>query len=378
MNSEPIHVVGGGPAGLTAAISLAKKGVPVIVHEKNDDVGSRFNGDFQGIENWTLKMSVPQFLESLGIEVNFYCKPFHGGEFYGPDMRMEKIQTPEPLFYLIKRGGVPDSLDQGLKRQALEAGVKFQWNDNRKQLPSGTVILATGPRFANAIARGLLFKTTHEDYCAGFLNDEFAPKAYAYLLVSDGLATFATCMFEDFRNNQLYYKRAFATMKKVVDIDIHEPHEFGGYINVYLGNGKLQEGSVYYVGERAGFQDALWGFGIKHAMLSGSLAARSILNGENYEELCRKHIYPVIKSTVVNRWVYAWMGNTGYRFVLRRMRKSADVLVDLRKFFRWSPLKRMLYPLAKTWFNREFKFIPPKPILQTSETHFVEEVEKSV
>jgi flavin-dependent dehydrogenase len=40
-----------GPAGLAAALTLARAGVLTVVHEIRHDVGARFHGDFQGIEN---------------------------------------------------------------------------------------------------------------------------------------------------------------------------------------------------------------------------------------------------------------------------------------------------------------------------------------
>ena len=45
MSSSPILVAGAGPAGLAAAIALARGGREVVVAEKNDDVGKRFIGD---------------------------------------------------------------------------------------------------------------------------------------------------------------------------------------------------------------------------------------------------------------------------------------------------------------------------------------------
>ena len=47
MPIENIKIAGAGPAGLTAAINLAKAGYQVEVFEKNHDTGVRFHGDLQ-------------------------------------------------------------------------------------------------------------------------------------------------------------------------------------------------------------------------------------------------------------------------------------------------------------------------------------------
>lgn len=71
MNKEPIHVIGAEPAGLVAAINLAKNGYPVTVYVMNKDAGRRFNGDYQGIKNWPTEENARQFLQDVGIETNF-------------------------------------------------------------------------------------------------------------------------------------------------------------------------------------------------------------------------------------------------------------------------------------------------------------------
>ncbi len=49
------HIIGAGPAGLCAAIAIATAGREVVVHDRRPDVGRRFHGDFEGLENWTAR-----------------------------------------------------------------------------------------------------------------------------------------------------------------------------------------------------------------------------------------------------------------------------------------------------------------------------------
>jgi 2-polyprenyl-6-methoxyphenol hydroxylase-like FAD-dependent oxidoreductase len=49
-DAAAVSISGAGPAGLAAAMTLARAGVPTVVHEFRHDVGARFHGDFQGRE----------------------------------------------------------------------------------------------------------------------------------------------------------------------------------------------------------------------------------------------------------------------------------------------------------------------------------------
>lgn len=352
MKEKAVNIVGAGPAGFTAAISLAKNGYRVNLYEQNNDVGLRFNGDFQGLENWSDEEDTLKILSRIGIKINFFCHPYSGsdGIFYGPKLQKIQVKTSRPLFYLIERGSNKNSLDQGLRKQAEDLGVNIVWNKKIESVDNPAIV-GTGPKAADAIAKGIVFNTSLENIFIGFVDNRIAPKAYAYLLVNNGKATFATCMFEDFKNEKLYFERSLNTLNRVMDIDINDPKEFGGFVNFFNEPVISKQSGILYVGENAGFQDALWGFGIKYALLSGYYAAKSIIENQDYYSLCKRCILPKLQTSLANRWLFAHLYNAGYIFILDKMKRMNDVIPALRKHYNTSLSKRIIYLVARRWYK---------------------------
>ena len=348
--SDTIQIIGAGPAGLTAAINLAKANIDVVVHEQNDNVGLRFNGDFQGLENWSTKEDTIDFLASVGISTNFLFKPYSELTVFTPSGRRHLVKFPRPLFYLVERGATETSLDQGLKQQAISSGVKFIWNDKVEEVKQGKTVVATGPKSADAIAKGIVFSTSHEDAAITFVDYRIAPKAYAYLLINGGKATFATCLFEDFKNEREYFEVALERMRKSVGIDIRDPKEFGGFVNFFFKPATRGD-RFWYVGESAGFQDGLWGFGMRFAMMSGYLAAQSIISGESYERLVQEKIEKILEVSVADRLIFSLLGNRGYEKALSVVDRLEDPIAWLRKWYNPSPLKTAMFQIAKRWYH---------------------------
>jgi flavin-dependent dehydrogenase len=209
----------------------------------------------------------------------------------------------------------------------------------------GGGIIAVGPRAADLIAKGVVFETDVEDEAFAIVDDRLAPKGYAYLLVNQGRATLATVIGRDFRNEKTYLQRTIDTFRKVVPLEMRNATEFGGYGNFFL-RPTVIEGRKIYLGESAGFQDALFGFGMRYAMTSGFLAAQSILENTNYDDLWKRKILPLLRTSLANRMIYEFLGNRGYEFIARRIAKTADLRDVLKKTYDPSPLKNALYPVA--------------------------------
>ncbi len=352
-NSKTVEIVGAGPAGLVAALALRKAGLRVRIYEERDDVGHRFNGDFQGIENWSEKGDVLDQLREIGVDINFHCVPFYGGVVYGPDRERIEVKNDTPLFYLVRRGQVDGSLEQGLKAQALDAGVEILFGTRMEKIAPGT-ITAVGPKGADAIAKGVTFDTNLPDQSIGIFDDRLSPGAYSYFLVCGGKATLATVLIRDYSHVNVCFDKTVKAYRDLLSFEMKNPREFGGFGNFFLRS-REEHGGHLYVGESAGFQDFLWGFGMRYAMMSGYLAAQSIIHGKNYDRLWRKNLQPQLRASLINRAVVDRLGNSLYKKFIRRLSAAGDARDNLRTLYAWSSWKWLLYPYAVSHFKSRVK-----------------------
>jgi len=341
---QAIEVVGAGPAGLAAAITLARTGRQVIVHEAHEEVGYRFQGDLQGLENWGTEGDVLSELGELGLALDCDAKPFCQGMAYDAWGRAYEVNNVEPLFYLIERGPGETTLDSALLRQARKLGVEIKFNSRLERL-DGAGILAAGPKVADAIAVGYHFKTDMQDGFWVICDDYLAPQGYAYLLVMSGRGTVKTCMFFGFKEEKLYVQRTVEAFQKYAGLQMKNPVPHGGAGNFRIPR-SAYSGRHPLVGEQAGFQDTLWGFGMRLAMMSGVLAANSLLSGENYDSLWQRELRPQMQNSVINRALYGMLGNRGYRWFLGRWTRKADIRHGLFSIYRPFLFKQWLLPWA--------------------------------
>lgn len=343
-----IQIAGAGPSGLAAALTVARSGRRAVVYERHADVASRFHGDFQAIENYTTRGDALEELRAAGVEPDFKFTPFSEAILYDDQGREWRYRSSVPLFYMIRRGTEAGMLDAALKAQALGAGVEIRFSQHGPAPePGRPVIRATGPRGSFAIVAGYIFQTGLPDLVLGALSDRLAPKGYAYLVTSGGVGTVASCLFTDFPNYRRYLDATVAFFTERAGMDMTAPRRFGGTGAVRVQRSAM-DGEDLLVGEAAGFQDALWGFGLRYAMISGHLAARSLLAGapEGYDAAWRARFGGYIKSSFVNRYFYERLGNPGYNAFLTRIEAAADAREWLRGHYAPSAWKQLLYRIV--------------------------------
>ncbi len=226
-NDGSVTVLGAGPSGLSAAINLAKEGHAVEVFERRRRVGERFNGDLQGMENWSSKIDVGERLEEMGIQINFEFTPFNRLAITNLCKQVE-FNLSRPAFYLVRRGPFPGTLDHGLAAQARELGVRIHLGKTRSEAEAD--IVATGPISGRVfvVARGMTFQTTQDDLAIAILGDAVAYRGYAYLLITDGQGSMCSTVMGRSHRAEACLRRAKEAFSKLVSLDIVKPRKFAG------------------------------------------------------------------------------------------------------------------------------------------------------
>lgn len=338
----PIEVVGAGPAGLAAAITLARGGRRVVVHEAQREVGHRFRRDLQGLENWSSARDILDQMREAGLSTDFDAMPCTHGVGFDAWDRAYPLKSSRPLCYLVERGPRPGSLDRALLDQALALGVEVRFGSRKQGLP-GPGILASGPRMADAIAVGYHFDSPMPDGFRVILDESLAPGGYAYLLTVGGRGTVKSCMFRDFGRQRLYVERTVERFRRLVGLDMLSPRFHGGVGNFFVPATGYHDGHPV-AGEQAGFQDAFGGFGMRYAMLSGVMAAESLMDGTDYDASWQGEMKRPMQTAHVNRAIYNHLGNRGYRWLLRGQAWSGDTRAFFGWLYRSARVRRLIVP----------------------------------
>jgi flavin-dependent dehydrogenase len=343
---ETVKILGAGPAGLTAAITLAQAGCRAIVYERTGDVGTHHAGDPEAVENWTLETDWLDELSGWGISKNFRCAPIYTGTWFGPGMReTATIQDDRPLFYLIVRGPFPGSLDRGLLSRAQDAGVTVRFDTTSD--PAGVDIVCGGAAHPRAYGVGYNFRTNEPNAAYIYYDDSLTPGTFSYIAFCEGWGAVVAVAFSPMRGVKDRLPRIVEAFQSRLHFEMQEPHYFAAPVGFNIPSTAQPDGKRY-AGEAGGFQDLFAGFGIRMAMTTGYLAARSYLEGLDYDKLWRARFEPLMRRAVVNRWLQEVFGDRGYPIMLRILRRYAHTgRRVLRHHYYPAWYTELIWPFAK-------------------------------
>ncbi|MGH9463520.1 MAG: NAD(P)/FAD-dependent oxidoreductase, partial [Vicinamibacteria bacterium] len=345
---KPIVIAGAGPAGLAAAIHLRRSGVPVEVFERREDVGARFIGEYQVLESYSREEDARDELVQMGIDVNFELRPAHWARLFDDRGRVSSVSSERPYGYFLRRGTEDGTLDRGLEAQARRLGAAIHFG--KKLAPEDADIVATGPGPADGIAKEIAFRTGSADRIEVIFDPELAPGGYAYFFALGGWGTLGLALLKEYGRLERHFERTVERFQSMGSFDIDSPRPGYSYMNFFLHDSSVQ-GNARFAGEAGGFQDYLFGLGIRYAVASGHLAARSIVEGVHFDRLWTERFGATMRASVTSRLLYEALGRHGLRFFVRRAGRG-DFREFLSSWARPAWWRLALRPLAQRVFGR--------------------------
>ncbi|KAA0255201.1 hypothetical protein FBQ97_08105 [Acidobacteria bacterium ACD] len=346
---RPLVVAGAGPAGLVAATLLARAGRPVVVNERHATVGGRFIGDFQVIEDASDPLeTVPAMFARLGLPEPPW-RPATWAHFYDARLVERRVRSSRPYGWFVTRGPGPGTLDATLLEAARAAGAEVRF---RSRIPPAEAdLVAAGPQAPDGLARETTFETDGQERVRVLFDDRYAPGGYAYLFTMGGRGTFGCAVVRDLGRIDEHFERSLARLGQVEEVPMSGRADAYSFMNFALKERARREGKDA-VGESGGFQDYLFGLGMRYAIQSGALAAEAILSGRDFQALQRAAFARRQEVSLVNRFLYERGGNAGLSLFMRRAR-GADFREFLASWYRPSRGRLLLAPLVRAvWRNR--------------------------
>ena len=323
-----INILGGGLSGLSAAINLAKEGEAVTVYEKRNDIGGQIKPNYQAVSK--IGDNINKYLNSLNLNPDFDVTLI--SKAYICTRKRDIFVSLAESSALVLRGG-KTSLEYGLYKEAKSLGVKFEFNSNKKE--NEVDIVAIGPKWCDAVAFGAVYENLNfeKDCFLNMYDERFSPTGWYLYIVPfpDGKFEVINCVSQPYVSQ--VKKLFFAAIKereilKEIIGENKPIHYFGGFGGVAMPKSAVVCGRIY-IGESAGFQDSFRGFGIKYALESGYLAAKSIVHNKDYDKLWKKRFKKELKKSFSRRFAITLLKDKLPEFYFRNI-KDNDV-VDFRK-----------------------------------------------
>ncbi len=334
---QPLRIAGAGIAGMTAALQLRRFGREVLIIEKQTQVGGSRHGDLEGIENWIFPVPLSKFFANHGIDFEritstpsdqFTVDTAAGSSFV--------IRSRIPFFHIVRRGADKGCIDAQLYRQCKEAGVRFKCGS---MATADVHIDSTGANKAVAYIKGINFTSSLPDQIHLLLGEKFAPKGYGYLIINGGRGTVAAAykklpqeLGDPLENTITHFQR--------LNIFIEDGKQFASRGSFSL---PINRGFTFplKVGEAGGYQDYLFGFGLRMAMMSGSAAAKYISGDIRNARKLLHLMNRKCKMSFLNRILYERLSDDQMAYLAQRLATADQPLYLLRQAYQWNFRKVM-------------------------------------
>jgi hypothetical protein len=285
-------------------------------------------------------------LAALGVRTEqLELAPLHVARFLGEAGASVIARSRRPYALLVRRGPDDGTLDFALARRARAVGAIIRTGSRLD--PADADVVATGPSQVDGLALEATFATEGPDRVDVLLDRAFLSDGYAYLFVRNGRGTLGVTTLSAFRDLDERLHEAMARFARVAPLELREPRTARAAMSFWIPRTACPGGRPH-VGEAGGFQDYLYGLGLHSAFASGTLAARALLAGADYDRLWRSALRRRMRASVVDRYLFEAMPRVGARSL--GLASGIDLQQALDGVHRDRFWKRLVFPwIAARW-----------------------------
>lgn len=297
-----VAIIGAGVAGLSCALEFEHLGVHADLFERDCSIGWLW----PSVNYWPsiFYRDMEDIVQYIKTNYNLDLKPLAECKHIVLSSPNKKASIRGKLGHFFVKGKNADSIEMQIARELRFTPIHYNHNADYKELSKkyDWVIVATG---SDAIARDLgiweekgLVRSIggvvvgHFDPHASYLylNTEYAGTGYARLTPfssTEAIVGLYTIGLDEFQSERLFsefmIKEGLSKLEFIYKI-LPQPFSTGKLK-------KYQVDNILFVGRAAGLTERLLGVGGPAAIVSGMLAARSIVNGQSYKKLLKPLLF---------------------------------------------------------------------------------------
>lgn len=294
-----IAIVGAGITGLACALECERLGIYADLYERDAAIG----WIWPSVSYWPSMFyrDTGDIIDYLQKEYGIYLKPIgvcRNIKLHSPN---QSVSIDGNLGYFVARGKGEESLELQLYRQLRRTPVYFNSNADYKELSKGYdwVVVASGNERAARefgvwvdkelvwVIGAVVLGSFDSQSASLYLDTSYAGTGFARLTPFS--KTQAILGLYPIGNYQYALEKLFTDFIKKEGLDNLEimykimPVPFStGLVK------KFQVGNILLAGRAAGLTERLIGVGAPENIISGILAARAIINNENYTKPMKK------------------------------------------------------------------------------------------
>lgn len=297
-----VAIIGAGLSGLACAFELEKHGVMPTIFEKKSQVGDALCQACLNLR--LLNRSITDPFKYMSRRYNLSLFPLSQIKRVDIHSPAKTLTAIGKLGYIVKRGTEKDSLENQIAAK-VKSPIKFnsyiEILDIRDKFDH--IVIATGNNviakelgvwtdtFIAQVRYGTIIGDFKTDATEIWFNTKYAKNGFCYFIPESRKQASLVQIVNGITNLELdFYWRKFLSSENI-NYEILETRDVEHTCGIVR---PVKVNNIYFVGNTAGFTDDYIGIGAVNAIESGILAASSIVNNTNYNNL----VEPIIKHII--------------------------------------------------------------------------------